>query len=61
MRIDLLTSIGETPDAFFPNLIHNWSGQGHEIFAAAGTAASKIPSDVIYGPSRRPVYPAAVP
>jgi hypothetical protein len=44
MRIGLLTSIGETPDAFFPNLIHNWTGQGHEIFAAAGTAASKIPS-----------------
>jgi glycosyltransferase involved in cell wall biosynthesis len=54
VRIGLLTSIGETLDAFFPDMIRNWTGQGHEVFPAAGTAAAKIPSTVIHGLSRRP-------
>lgn len=58
LRIGLLTSVGETLDAFFPPLIEEWTRRGHTIFPASGTAARTMESAVLNAVTRRPSIPA---
>jgi glycosyltransferase involved in cell wall biosynthesis len=54
MNIGVLTSVGETLDAFFPPHIAYWREAGHRVFSAAGTAARSVETDVLPAVSRRP-------
>ncbi|EPR77538.1 glycosyl transferase, group 1 [Leifsonia rubra CMS 76R] len=54
LRIGVLTSLGRTLDAFFPELSKEWEAQGAQVFAAAGDPAKLMPSDVIDGLTQSP-------
>lgn len=54
MRIGLLTSVGETIDAFFPEMIDAWREGGHRVVPAAGSPARRVDSEVLPGLTRRP-------
>jgi len=54
LRIGVLTSLGRTLDAFFPELSREWEAQGAQVFAAAGDPAKLMPSDVIDGVTQSP-------
>ena len=55
MRIGVLTSVGRTLDAFFVEMIEDWTARGHEVRCAAGTPpAAPVPFDLIPGLSQRP-------
>lgn len=54
MRIGLLTSVGATIDAFFPQIIQRWRELGHEVFTAAGTRANDPNHTTLAGLTRRP-------
>lgn len=55
MRIGVLTSIGRTLDAFFPEIIASWEAAGHEVLCAAGTRPeSALTFDLIEGLTQRP-------
>lgn len=52
-RIGLLTGIGRTIDAFFPEIMERWRQHGHEVFPAAGEPG-RFDLDLIEGVSRNP-------
>jgi glycosyltransferase involved in cell wall biosynthesis len=55
VRIGVLTSVGRTLDAFFPEIVAAWEAQGHHVFCAAGTVpASDLTFDRIDGLTQRP-------
>ena len=55
MRIGVLTSVGRTLDAFFPQIIAGWEEAGHEVFCAAGsTPESPLTFDLIEGLTQQP-------
>ncbi|WP_026926549.1 glycosyltransferase [Granulicoccus phenolivorans] len=54
LRLGLLTSIGGTLDAFFPEIVHSWRREGIEVFPAAGTPADMGGATVIEALTRRP-------
>ncbi|PWC07588.1 glycosyltransferase [Mycetocola zhujimingii] len=54
MRIGILASVGRTLDAFFPEIIDTWRGEGEHVVAAAGTRAERVDADVIRGLTQSP-------
>lgn len=54
LRIGVLTSLGRTLDAFFPELAREWEAQGAQVFAAAGDPAKLFESDIIAGLTQSP-------
>lgn len=54
LRIGLLASVGQTLDAFFPEIVRQWRGSGCEVFPAAGTVSHSLDSTVIRGVTREP-------
>lgn len=55
MRIGLLSSIGATLDAFFPELVSLWREEGAKVFPAAGTEAVSFDEfEVLGGITRAP-------
>jgi glycosyltransferase involved in cell wall biosynthesis len=54
MHIGLLTSIGDTLDAFLLEIADDLRGRGHEVFLAAGTPTKKAASTTLPGITRRP-------
>lgn len=55
MRIGLLTSVGRTLDAFFVEMVDDWTARGHEVLCAAGTApVTPFSFELIPGLSQRP-------
>ena len=68
LRVGVLTSLGCTLDAFFPQIAARWREQGAAVLTAAGTSTRRFPADdheVLPGLTRRPsprnvTVPAAV-
>lgn len=56
MRIGVLTSVGQTIDAFFPPLIDRWQQQGHEVVTAASTPSEVPGHTVIPALTRNPSF-----
>lgn len=55
MRIGLLTSTGQSLDAFFPHIIEEWQHAGHEVFCASGRSKPlKVESRLIPSLTRQP-------
>lgn len=54
MRIGVISSIGETLDAFFPPLIAEWESAGADVSTAAGTPTRSRETRLIHRLSRRP-------
>lgn len=55
MRIGLLTSLGVTLDAFFPEIVSRWEASGAVVMTAAGTASRTFThQQIIPGLTRRP-------
>lgn len=54
MRLGVLTSVGKTLDAFFPELAYEWQKKGVDVFAAAGDRARLVESDLITGLTQNP-------
>ena len=54
MRIGIVSSLGITLDAFFPDIVDNIIKLGHEVVTASGTASSVGPHTEIKGLTRRP-------
>lgn len=54
MRIGLLASVGQTVDAFFPDIVAYWESQGHYVAVATSTPTEKLESECIAQLSRRP-------
>lgn len=55
MRIGVLTSVGGTLDAFFPEIIAGWAAAGHQVFCAAGSAPqSALTFDLVPGLTQQP-------
>jgi glycosyltransferase involved in cell wall biosynthesis len=54
MHIGLLTSIGSTLDAFFPEIADDLRSRGHEVFLAAGTPTKTVASTTLKSITRRP-------
>lgn len=52
--IGLLTSVGQTLDAFFPAIVNQRQRLGHKVLAAAGTPAQLPHTTAIRGLTRRP-------
>lgn len=53
LNIGVLTSVGQTVDAFFPPLIGTWRSQGHDVRVAAGSPAQLVETTVITGLTRK--------
>jgi len=61
MRIGLLTSVGRTLDAFFVEMVADWTARGHEVRCAAGTPpAADLAFDLIPGLGQRPSLSSAL-
>lgn len=54
IRMGVLTSIGETLDAFFGPLCREWTRLGIQVHPAAGSQASTFDSSLIRGLSQKP-------
>jgi len=54
MRIGVLTSVGQTVDAFFPPLIDRWQQQGHEVVTAASTSSEAPGHTIVPSLTRNP-------
>lgn len=55
MRIGLLTSVGRTLDAFFVEMVDDWTARGHDVHCAAGTRPrADLPFDTIRGLTQAP-------
>lgn len=56
MRIGVLTSVGQTVDAFFPPLIDRWQKQGHDVVTAASTSSGVPGHTIIRSLTRNPSF-----
>jgi glycosyltransferase involved in cell wall biosynthesis len=54
LRLGVLTSLGRTLDAFFPELVREWQKDGVDVFGAAGDPAQLVDSDSIPGLTQVP-------
>lgn len=54
MKIGILTSIGETVDAFFPPLIDHWQETGHDVVTAAAGPATNSEHTILNYVTRNP-------
>lgn len=54
IRLGVLTSVGRTLDAFFPELVAAWTARGVTVFTAAGDPSHHFDSAVIPGLTQSP-------
>lgn len=54
MKIGILTSVGETIDAFFPPLIEHWQESGHEVVTAASSSSTTSRHRILKFVTRNP-------
>lgn len=54
MKIGILTSLGETIDAFFPPLVDHWRETGHEVVTAAASPSTTPRHTILKFVTRNP-------
>lgn len=58
LKLGLLTSIGQTLDAFFPEMVRRWTEDNIAVYPAAGSPAHKVAGTTVIESLTRSPHPA---